>query len=171
MKYVVELNGERKNVSVDPGRVAFESDPLEDAALSEVEGSPVRVLRLGTKVFRIVAEKKEGRGRYTLWVDGYRFEVEALDERTRSIRDLSAANAAPSGPAPVLAPMPGLIVRVNVSPGDMVEAGQGVVVMEAMKMENELRASAPGVVKAIHAEVGKAVEKGATLVELSALAD
>jgi len=166
MKYVVELNGERKNVSVDPGRVAYESDPLEDAALSEVDGSPVRVLRLGTKVFRIVAEKKEGRGRYTLWVDGYRFEVEALDERTRSIRDLSAANAAPSGPAPVLAPMPGLIVRVNVSPGDMVEAGQGVVVMEAMKMENELRATSSGKVKSVEVSPGTAVEKGAILVSL-----
>ena len=166
MKYVVELNGERKNVSVDPGRVSYEGDPLEDAALSEVEDSPVRVLRLGTKVFRIVAEKKEGRGRYTLWVDGYRFEVEALDERTRSIRDLSAANAAPTGPAPVLAPMPGLIVRVNVSPGDVVEAGQGVVVMEAMKMENELRATSSGKVKSVEVSAGTAVEKGAILVSL-----
>ena len=166
MKYVVELNGERKNVSVDPGRVSYEGDPLEDAALSEVEDSPVRVLRLGTKVFRIVAEKKEGRGRYTLWVDGYRFEVEALDERTRSIRDLSAANAAPTGPAPVLAPMPGLIVRVNVSPGDVVEAGQGVVVMEAMKMENELRATSSGKVKSVEVSAGTAVEQGAILVSL-----
>ena len=166
MKYVVELNGERKNVSVDPGRVSYESSPVEDAALSEVEDSPVRVLRLGTMVFRIVAEKKEGRGRYTLWVDGYRFDVEALDERTRSIRDLSAANAAPTGPAPVLAPMPGLIVRVNVSPGDVVEAGQGVVVMEAMKMENELRATSSGTVKSVEVSAGTAVEKGAILVSL-----
>lgn len=166
MKYVVELNGERKNVSVDPGRVSYESDPVEDAALSEVEDSPVHVLRLGTRVFRIVAEKKEGRGRYTLWVDGYRFEVEALDERTRSIRDLSAANAAPTGPAPVLAPMPGLIVRVNVNPGDVVEAGQGVVVMEAMKMENELRATSSGKVKSVEVSAGTAVEKGAILVSL-----
>jgi len=166
VKYVVEVNGERRNVSVEPGRVSYESDRIEDAALSEVEGSPVQVLRLGTNVFRIVAEKKAGRGRYTLLVDGYRFEVEALDERTRSIRDLSAANAAPAGPAPVLAPMPGLIVRVNVVPGDMVEAGQGVVVMEAMKMENELRATSSGKVKSVEVSPGTAVEKGAILVSL-----
>ena len=119
----------------------------------------------------MVARKGETRGSYTLWVDGYRFDGEALDERTRAIRDITAATSKPTGPAPVNAPMPGMVIRVNVAVGDKVQAGQGVIVMEAMKMENELRASAPGVVKAIHAEVGKAVEKGATLVELSALAD
>jgi acetyl/propionyl-CoA carboxylase alpha subunit len=166
MKYVVELNGHRKNVSIDQSGVAYESEPPAHAELSDVEGSPVRVVKIGTRVYRVVAERKTGRGRYTLWVDGYRFDVEALDERTRSIRDLSAANAAPTGPAPVLAPMPGLIVRVNVGLGDTVEAGQGVIVMEAMKMENELRATASGVVKSVAVTPGTAVEKGMVLVEL-----
>jgi pyruvate carboxylase subunit B len=62
--------------------------------------------------------------------------------------------------------MPGLIVRVNVSVGDRVEAGQGIVVMEAMKMENELRATAAGTVWSINVTSGTAVEKGALLVEL-----
>jgi biotin carboxyl carrier protein len=62
--------------------------------------------------------------------------------------------------------MPGLIVRVSVSVGDKVEAGQGIVVMEAMKMENELRATAAGVVKSIEVTAGTAVEKGALLVAL-----
>jgi biotin carboxyl carrier protein len=62
--------------------------------------------------------------------------------------------------------MPGMIVRLHVKVGDQVEAGQPVVVMEAMKMENELRAQAAGTVKAIHAQPGKAVEKGTVLVEL-----
>ena len=92
--------------------------------------------------------------------------MEALDERTRTIRDLTAAAAGPAGPAPLVAPMPGLIVRVNVAPGDVVHAGQGLVVMEAMKMENELRAAAAGTVRAVHAAPGSAVNKGAVLVEL-----
>jgi pyruvate carboxylase subunit B len=62
--------------------------------------------------------------------------------------------------------MPGLIVRVNVAVGDAIGAGAGLVVMEAMKMENELRAPAAGTVRAIHAAPGKAVEKGALLIEL-----
>ena len=63
--------------------------------------------------------------------------------------------------------MPGLIVRVSVAAGDSVQAGQGLVVMEAMKMENELRAHGAGTVKAVHVEAGKAVEKGTVLVEFS----
>ena len=166
MKYIVELNGERTSVSIEPTGVSFESDQAEHAELSDVEDSPVHVVKVGSRVYRVVAEKREGRGSYTLWVDGYRFEAEALDERTRSIRDLSAANAAPTGPAPILAPMPGLIVRVNVSRGDTVEAGQGVIVMEAMKMENELRATSSGKVKSVEVTAGTAVEKGALLVAL-----
>jgi biotin carboxyl carrier protein len=166
MKYIVEVNGQRKTVGLDQGEVAYEADALVRAELSDVEGTPVRMVKLGTHVYRVVVEKKSGKGRYALWVDGYRFEVDALDERTRSIRDLSAANAAPTGPAPVLAPMPGLIVRVNVSAGDVVEAGQGIIVMEAMKMENELRATSSGTVKSVEVAPGTAVEKGMLLVSL-----
>ena len=167
MTYVVQLNDQRHTVSIEPDGVQYENEPTARGELSDIEGSPVRMVKLGTHVYRVVAEKRQGRGRYTLWVDGYRFEVEALDERTRAIRDLSAANAAPTGPAPIIAPMPGLIVRVNVSVGDRVEAGQGIVVMEAMKMENELRATAPGTVQTIEVAAGTAVEKGALLVSLT----
>jgi pyruvate carboxylase subunit B len=166
MNYVVELNGQRHTVSVEPDGVRYEEESAVRAELSDIEGSPVRMVKLGTHVYRVVAERRQGRGKYTLWVDGYRFEAEALDERTRAIRDLSAGNAAPTGPAPIIAPMPGLVVRVSVSVGDRVEAGQGIVVMEAMKMENELRATAPGTVKSVNATPGTAVEKGALLVEL-----
>jgi biotin carboxyl carrier protein len=166
VRYVVELNSGRKTVSIDADGVRYEDDVPIRAELSDIEGSPVRMVKLNTHVYRVVAEKRQGRGKYTLWVDGYRFETEALDERTRSIRDLSAAAAGPTGPAPIIAPMPGLIVRVNVSIGDWVEAGQGIVVMEAMKMENELRATAGGTVKSVPVGAGTAVEKGALLVEL-----
>jgi biotin carboxyl carrier protein len=60
-----------------------------------------------------------------------------------------------------------MIVRVNVQVGDTVQAGTPVVVMEAMKMENELRAHGAGVVSAVLVQAGAAVEKGAVLVELS----
>ena len=92
--------------------------------------------------------------------------MEALDERTHAIRALSGAASAPAGPAPLKAPMPGLVVRVNVAVGDEVAAGQGLVVIEAMKMENELRAAAAGRVKAVRVAVGEAVEKGQLLVEM-----
>ncbi|HUQ46883.1 MAG TPA: biotin/lipoyl-containing protein [Gemmatimonadaceae bacterium] len=167
MKYFVDLNGERHELDLDGDQITL-GDETVRAHVEDIEGTPVRVVTIGREVHRVVARRGATRGSYTLWVDGYRFDGEALDERTRAIRDITAASAKPTGPAPVNAPMPGMVIRVNVGVGDKVQAGQGVIVMEAMKMENELRASAPGVVKAVHAEVGKAVEKGATLVELSA---
>jgi pyruvate carboxylase subunit B len=166
MKYIVQVNDEQKSVSLDGDGTVFEADSPVHAELSDIEGTPVRMVRIGTHVERVVAQKRDGKGRYTLWIDGYRFEVEALDERTRAIRALSAAAAGPTGPAPIKAPMPGLIVRINVKPGDAVEAGQGVVVMEAMKMENELRATSAGIVKSVEVAPGAAVEKGALLVAL-----
>jgi len=124
------------------------------------------MLVLGDKVHRLLVRPGETRGRYTLWVDGFRFDVEALDERSRAIRELSASTARPTGPAPLVAPMPGMIVRIHVGEGDAVQPGQGLVVMEAMKMENELRASSAGKVKRIVATPGTAVEKGALLLEM-----
>jgi pyruvate carboxylase subunit B len=62
--------------------------------------------------------------------------------------------------------MPGRVVRVLVKNGDAVTAGQPLIVMEAMKMENELRAHGAGVVKAVRVAPGDAVEKGAVLVEM-----
>jgi pyruvate carboxylase subunit B len=99
-------------------------------------------------------------------VDGHRVAAEALDERTRAIRELTRASARAAGPAPVVAPMPGLVVRVLVAPGEAVSAGQGLVVMEAMKMENELRATTDGVVTGVVVTPGTAVDKGAVLVTL-----
>jgi biotin carboxyl carrier protein len=115
---------------------------------------------------RLAVQRGEGRGQYAIWSDDHRFEVEALDERRRAIQDMTGAAAANTGPAPLVAPMPGLVVRVNVKPGEQVEAGQPLVVMEAMKMENELRSLSAGTVKAVRFQPGAAVEKGAVLVEL-----
>jgi pyruvate carboxylase subunit B len=114
----------------------------------------------------VVVQRRSGRGGYRLWIDGFRYEVEALDERARAIRDLAGPQGVAAGAARLVAPMPGLIVRVLVVAGAEVQAGQGLVVMEAMKMENELRASAGGVVRAVLVAAGMVVEKGAVLVEL-----
>jgi pyruvate carboxylase subunit B len=165
MKYFVRIGDEEIEVVLDGSDV--EADGVRaNAHVADVEGTPVRMLTIGDEVHRIVVRPGPSRGRYTLWVDGFRHEVEALDERARAIRELSAASSDAAGPAPLVAPMPGMIVRVNVQVGDAVQPGQGLVVMEAMKMENELRASSAATVKAIHARPGTAVEKGALLLEM-----
>lgn len=166
MKYIVDVNGERIEVDVEADGVRVDG-ALLSAHVADVEGTPIHLVTIGNELHRVAVRRGDARGRFALWMDGHRFEVEALDERRRAIRDLTAATATASGPRPLVAPMPGLIVRVNVSVGDHVEAGQGLVVMEAMKMENELRSASAGEVKAILVAQGQAVEKGAILVELA----
>jgi biotin carboxyl carrier protein len=166
VRYVVTVNGERVDVVCDGEGIRI-GDRVVRATLADVGGTPEKVLVIGNEVRRVVMQRGASRGSYTLWVDGHRYDVEALDERTRAIRDLSSGGTRASRPTPLVAPMPGLIVRVNVQVGDAVQSGIPVIVMEAMKMENELRAQSAGVVSAVRVQPGEAVEKGAVLVELS----
>ena len=112
-----------------------------------------------------IALESGGAGRWALVRRGERVEVEVLDERARHIRSLTGGSERARGPAVVKAPMPGLVVRVQVEAGQSVISGAGVIVLEAMKMENELRAAAPGVVSTVRVKPGEAVEKGQVLVE------
>ena len=163
MKYIVAVNGVEHEVTIDGSSVrigAFEGD----ADVATLPGTPVRLVAVAGRVYPVLARAGTEPGRYAIHIGGYRFDVEALSERTRAIRELAGAGSKPSGPTAICAPMPGLVVRVLVQSGDRVQAGQGVVVMEAMKMENELRASSGGLVRSVEVWPGSAVEKGAVLV-------
>jgi len=165
VKYVVDVNGTRVHVELDGEHVVVDGVRVA-ASLTQGAGTPVQLVRIGERLHRVVARRGRRRGAWTLDLGGVRYESDALDERMRTLRDLTDAASVNAGPAPLRAPMPGLVVRVTVVVGDVVEAGQGLVVVEAMKMENELRATSAGVVAAVHAVPGTAVEKGAILVEL-----
>jgi pyruvate carboxylase subunit B len=95
---------------------------------------------------------------------GERYEVEVVDERTAHIRSLVGAAAASTGPKALKAPMPGLVVRVVVEPGQQVSAGASLVVLEAMKMENDLKAAGAAVIDQVLVGAGQTVEKGTVLV-------
>lgn len=161
------MNGRNVTVELGPNGIEVEGR-LVSAHLEEIEGTPIYLLTIGGTLHRLAVVRRAGQGQYSIWTDDSRFEVEALDERRRAIREMTGRGAIATGPAPLVAPMPGLVVRVNVQPGDEVQPGQPLVVIEAMKMENELRAGAAGTVSAVRVQPGAAVEKGAVLVELSA---
>ncbi|MGE3274157.1 MAG: acetyl-CoA carboxylase biotin carboxyl carrier protein subunit [Vicinamibacterales bacterium] len=102
-------------------------------------------------------------GRFDVHVNGV---TVPLSVRTAGLgrRGRDAGGAAGSGPQRVTAPMPGKVVRVLVAAGDEVKAKQGLVVVEAMKMENELKAVREGRVREVHATEGQSVEAGTVLV-------
>ncbi len=162
MKYLVKIANQTVEVTVDGDRILLDG-VSHRAELRPVAGTPIRNLLLDDASW-IIPVEPAGRGRWVLQRWGERFEAEVLDERTHYVQSLVGADKAASGPAALKAPMPGLVVRILVEPGATVVAGQGVAVLEAMKMENELKAAGPGVVDAIHAKPGQAVEKGAVVV-------
>jgi pyruvate carboxylase subunit B len=164
VKYLVTIEGREFAIEVDGGVVRVAGREVE-AHLSPVPGTPLRHLLLAGESLTLVVSRPEP-SRWEVWLHGSRYAVDVLDERTRHIRSLTGATEAHRGPAPLKAPMPGLVARILVTAGQAVGPGQGLVVLEAMKMENELRATAPGTVRAITVAPGQAVEKGQVLVEL-----
>lgn len=167
MKYRVTIGDRLLEVEVRGSEVLVDGEQVE-VDFEGLDGVPVHSLILNGVSHRVVA-RAEGSGAWRVELDGEPFSADVVDERTAAIREMTGGAAAARGPRPVVAPMPGLVVRVEVSEGDRVEEGQGIVIVEAMKMENELRASGPGVVERIHVAEGDAVEKDQLLVALSAV--
>lgn len=170
MRYFVTVAGRTLEVELE-GDIARVDGREVHVELAPLPGTPVRHLLLDGRSYPLTAEAGEGNGNWTVSLDGHRLEAEVVDERTRVIRAMTARTGGAQGPRPIRAPMPGLVTRVEVVPGDTVAAGQGLVIVEAMKMENELKAEAPGIVSRILVGAGQAVEKGAILVEFAAAAD
>ena len=102
----------------------------------------------------------------TVWVDGTPIAVGIKTRADLLLERFGLDTGDAAAEREIRAPMPGLVLRVLAAPGDAVEAGQGLVVLEAMKMENELRAPAAGTVAAVHASAGDAVGKNDLLAEI-----
>ncbi len=167
MRYFVHLGEDRLEVDIEGDRVTVNGEPVE-VALAPAGGSPIRNARVEGASLRVLPTPN-GSGEWALEVEGVRHTLQVLDSGGEAIRTARSAALAHAGPSPLKAPMPGMVVRVEVAVGDEVAAGQGVVIVEAMKMENELKAPAPARVAAIHAVAGTAVEKDQLLVEFEPL--
>jgi pyruvate carboxylase subunit B len=164
MRYLVTVGEREIEVEVDGDRVTV-GGTTRRATLRTVAGTPSRQLLVDGRP-TVLAVRSAARGQWALGFAGDRWDAEVVDERTRHIRSLTAGSNAARGPATLRAPMPGLVVRVLVEQGQEVAAGAGIVVLEAMKMENELKAPAAGVVGTVRVVGGEPVEKGQVLVEL-----
>ena len=164
MRYFVTIAGREVEVDLTGATPVVDGTPVE-AHLQALPGTHTRHLLVDGRSHTLAAVAGDRAGRWSIALGAERFAADAVDERTRAIREMTGGED-DLADRTVVAPMPGMVLRVEVEVGQAVKAGQGVIVVEAMKMENELRAPADGVVASIAVQAGKTVEKGATLLVL-----
>lgn len=163
MKYDVRIGDRSFDVEIQGNRVLLGTREVAASLLTLPHG-PLRRLDMAGES-RTYAVLRVATG-WTVHRGGRSWSVRVVDERARTVEKLVGRGAAPATDGAVRAPMPGLVLRVEVAEGQAVAAGAGLVVLEAMKMENEIRAPVAGTIRKVLVERGQAVEKGAVLVEM-----
>lgn len=160
--YYVTIGDEEHIVTLQDGNAAIDGSPLS-YQLEHLDDRSLSLLVHGRSRRLVVVGSAE---RYSVLVDGKRVDVTIESERTRLIKQFGRIGHVVHTRMEILAPMPALVVRVEVEVGQDVKPGQGLIILEAMKMENELRAHAEARVKEIFVKKGQAVEKGELLMRL-----
>jgi biotin carboxyl carrier protein len=164
MKYDILINGARRSVEFTP----LPDEPSRMAGTVDGRNIEADAVKISTGVYSIlldgrslevtVEETAEG---LRVCAAGREFQVEISDPRSWRIRHSGGIEV--EGRQPVVAPMPGKIVSVLVAPGQNVEAGRGLFVIEAMKMQNEIRSPKSGTVERLLVKEGQTVGAGETL--------
>ena len=160
--FVVGINGTSWSVKVLNEKELLLNDKKYDYEL--ISGSENSYfLKLNNQVFDLTSEKLNG-DTYKVLINGNYFDVTVrtvLQEKAAKLLENSALSQ--NHQMHVKAPMPGLILKVRKKNGENVEKGESVIILEAMKMENDLKAPAAGVIDDILVTEGSAVEKGTVL--------
>lgn len=165
MKYYVQVNGRQHEVDVVERlgelKVAVDGKPL-DLSYEEVDALGQVALLSEGRSYGVSIEGDMAKA--SVVIAGHLYAVEIEDERERAAH--AAERAASKGGGIVKAIMPGIVVKLIVAEGEVVEAGQPLLILEAMKMQNEIAAPAAGKIKAIHVREREAVAGGAKLVTI-----
>lgn len=162
MKYITIINNQQ-----------FEVEIAKDGALF-VNGQEHKVdfLALGQSLYSIITDtaslevviEEEG-GKYEVMMGGRLYDGQVLDERALLLAQRKGGLG--GGGGEVMSPMPGLIVAIPIEVGQSIQKGQTVIILESMKMQNELKSPKDGIVQSVNVSTGQTVDKGALLVIIS----
>ena len=162
MNYIVGI-GERKfEVAIDDDKTATIDGRKVNFSYRKLRNSKLfSILIDGTKHEFVI---NRANGGFDIWYSSRLIQAEVNDEKTERLKQLMGAGSSVKGPGSLKAPMPGLVLKIEIEVGQNVERGDGLVIMEAMKMENELKAHGSAVIKEIKVKPGQPVEKNQILV-------
>jgi biotin carboxyl carrier protein len=154
MKYIAEIDGMEFPIEIlDEHHVRFGEETI-GVDLAVVSGQPLYSLLANGESYEGYVYQDEETWQVLLM--GQFYSVRVMDEREKRLRT-SGLSAATSGEFTLKAPMPGLVVAVPVEEGQTVEKGQVLVILESMKMQNELRSPRPGTVSRVRVKTGESV--------------
>jgi len=163
---VAFTGGNRRSLDIAPGRVVIDGKPMSATLRPLTHG--LHLLTLGEETYEVFCEK-HSENHVDVWVKHFIITVTLEDLRSRLLSEARETASSGSTATIVYAPMPGLVRAVEVKLGDIVEPGQGLVVLEAMKMENEIRSTVTGRVREIKVSDRMAVEKNQQLLIIEPL--
>ncbi len=162
MIYHVRI-GERKfEIDIAGNGTATIDGRKVDVAFRGLRDGKIRSLLIDGNSYEYVMERANGG--IDIWHSSGQARAEVNDEKTERLNRLMGAAAGGVKAGSLKAPMPGLVVKVEVEVGQHVKKGDGLVIVEAMKMENELKAHSPAVIKEIKVKPGQPVEKNQILI-------
>ncbi|MDE3091126.1 MAG: hypothetical protein KGJ80_17260, partial [Chloroflexota bacterium] len=147
MKYTAIINDKSYAIEIGTNNTVLINGEAHTVDFRSIDGATLFSLLIDNTSWEILVDRTGDE--YRLLIDGELHVVDVQDERTRKLAKAEAKTAAPAGEFAIKAPMPGLVKGINVNVGDSVAVKQGIVILEAMKMQNELRTPRAGIVKEI----------------------
>lgn len=164
MKYVTIINGKQFEIEIQKdGTLLVNGEPRQVDFLSL--GESLYSVIMQDRSYELVIEERDGA--YEVLMRGHLFTGAVLDERAQLLASRRGGLTAETGEISIKAPMPGLIVAISVTEGQEVQAGQTVVILESMKMQNELKAPRNGIVARVSVTPGQSVEQNKLLVTIT----
>jgi biotin carboxyl carrier protein len=164
MKYITTVNGKEFEIEIVDERHIRIGGRLLTVDFESVSGQPVFYLILDGKSF--VSFVYQGDEDSEVLLRGRQFQVRVEDEREKRLKAAAGGGVAEGGEFHLKAPMPGLVVAIPVSEGQEIKKGQVLLILESMKMQNELKAPRDGVIDRIRVKTGESVEQKQTMLSI-----
>ena len=157
MKYITTLDGKEYLIEVIDEHHVSVNGRVQEVDFETISGQPAYSLIIDGKSYEsYVYETEDG---LQVLTRGRQYNLTVEDERERRLRAAAGAGVAETGEFHMKAPMPGLVVSILISEGDRVEKGQVLLILESMKMQNELKSPKAGIVGRIRVKQGETVEQ------------
>lgn len=165
MKYITILNGQKYEIEIQRDGKLLVNGSERSVDFRQLGDSSLFSIVTQDRSHEVVIEERDED--YEVLMEGRLFTVNVMDERAQLLASRRSGVTVDSGEISIKCPMPGMIVAIMVTEGQEVKAAQTLVILESMKMQNELKAPRDGVIQRIHIEAGNSVEQGKVLVTIA----